>query len=124
LPLGGTPGQPNSVAVATDWKKPGIKVSPNPFSPDGDGIDDETAILFQLPFPSARISVEIYDLVGRLIYQPAKASYTAAEGAVYWDGSSKYGGKARIGMYIVRCTATDAMSDKSVGYVTTLVVAR
>jgi len=27
-------------------------------------------------------------------------------------------------MYIVRCTATDAVSDKSVGYVTTLVVAR
>jgi hypothetical protein len=124
LPSGGTPGLPNSVAVATDWKKPGIKVSPNPFSPDGDGIDDETAILFQLPFPSARISIEIYDLVGRLIYQPAKASYTSAEGAVYWDGSSKYGGKARIGMYIVRCTATDAVSDKSVGYITTLVVAR
>jgi len=124
LPSGGTPGLPNSVAIATDWKKPGIKVSPNPFSPDGDGIDDETAILFRLPFPSAKISVEIYDLVGRLIYQPAKAFYTSAEGAVYWDGSSKYGGRARIGMYIVRCTATDAVSDKSVGYVTTLVVAR
>ena len=124
LPVGGTPGLPNSVAVAMDWKKPGIKVSPNPFSPDGDGIDDETTILFQLPFPSAKISIEIYDLVGRLIYQPAKAYYTAAEGAVYWDGSSKYGGKARIGMYIVHCMATDALSDKSVGYVTTLVVAR
>jgi len=124
LPSGGTPGLPNSVAVTADWKKPGIKVKPNPFSPDGDGVDDETAILFQLPFPSAKVSIEIYDLVGRLIYQPAKSSYTAAEGAVYWDGSSKYGGKARIGMYIVRCMATDALSDKSVGYITTLVVAR
>ncbi|MBC8491691.1 MAG: hypothetical protein H8D42_03945, partial [Candidatus Marinimicrobia bacterium] len=48
----------------------------------------------------------------------------SSEGAIYWDGSSKHGSKARIGMYVVRCSATDSMSDKTVGYVTSLVLAR
>ncbi len=123
-PDGGTPGRVNSVAISKEWKKPGIKVEPNPFSPNGDGFDDEVAILFQLPFPSAMVTMEIYDLMGRLIYQPAKNLMSSSEGAIYWDGSSKHGNKARIGMYVVRCSATDSMSDRTVGYVTTLVVAR
>jgi len=110
-PTGGTPGLPNSVAISKEWKKPGIKVEPNPFSPNGDGIDDEVAILFQIPFPSAKVTVEIYDMMGRLIYQPAKNVLSSSEGAVYWDGASNHSGKARIGMYVVRCTATDSMSD-------------
>jgi hypothetical protein len=68
-PDGGTPGRENSVAVSKEWKKPGIKVEPNPFSPNGDGIDEEVTILFQLPFPSANVTVEIYDMMGRLIFQ-------------------------------------------------------
>jgi hypothetical protein len=123
-PTGGTPGLPNSVAISKEWQKPGIKVEPNPFSPNGDGIDDEVAILFQIPFPSAKVTVEIYDMMGRLIYQPAKNVLSSSEGAAYWNGASKYGGKARVGMYVVRCTATDSMSDQTVGYVTTLVLAR
>jgi len=62
--------------------------------------------------------------VGRLIFEPAKNMVTSAEGAVYWDGSSKHSEKARIGMYVVRCSATDAASDKTVGYITTVVLAR
>ncbi|HCK98881.1 MAG TPA: hypothetical protein DHW42_02065 [Candidatus Marinimicrobia bacterium] len=121
---GGTPGLPNSVAISKEWKKPGIKVEPNPFSPNGDGIDDEVAILFQIPFPSAKVTVEIYDMMGRLIYQPAKNVLSSSEGVVYWNGASNHSGKTRIGMYVVRCTATDSMSDQTVGYVTTLVLAR
>ena len=123
-PDGGTPGRVNSVAISKEWKKPGIKVEPNPFSPNGDGFDDEVAILFQLPFPSAMVTVEIYDMMGRLIFQPVKNLLLSSEGAIYWDGSSKHGSKARIGMYVVRCSATDSMSDKTVGYVTSLVLAR
>jgi hypothetical protein len=121
---GGTPGAGNSVAIEGDQQKPGVRVEPNPFSPNGDGIDDEVAIVFRLPFPSARVSVQIYDLMGRLIYEPARNITSASEGAVYWDGSSKYGNRARIGMYVVRCSATDIASDKTVGYITTVVLAR
>ena len=121
---GGTPGHKNSVAIEDDTDKSGIKTDPNPFSPNGDGFDDEVAIIYKLPFPSAKVTVQIYDLVGRLIYEPARNITTSSDGAVYWDGSSKHGNKARIGMYVVRCSATDAASDKTVGYITTVVLAR
>ena len=123
-PTGGTPGYKNSVAIDDDTSKLGIKASPNPFSPNGDGVDDEIAIIYQLPFPSACVSVQIYDLMGRLIYEPAQNIISSSEGAVYWDGSRNHGNRARIGMYVVRCSATDIMSDKTVGYITTIVLAR
>ena len=122
--FGGTPGSENSVAITTPLKKPGIKAEPNPFSPDGDGIDDEVAFQYQLPFPTAKVTLEIYDLAGRLIYRPAHNLPTSSEGAIYWNGESKYGKRARIGMYIVRFSATDIGTSKSVAYITTVVLAR
>lgn len=121
---GATPGLPNSVAVTPGEKKFGLKATPNPFSPDGDGVDDEVALHYQIPFPSAKVTLEIYDLMGRLIYQPAKNLFSSSEGVVYWSGASQYAAKARIGMYIARCTATDIASRKTVGYITTVVLAR
>jgi hypothetical protein len=121
---GGTPGLINSVYITTPLTKPGIKPYPNPFSPDGDGVDDEVAFQYQLPFPHAKVTIEIYDLAGRLIACPARNILSSSQGVVYWDGESEYGDKARIGMYIVRCTATDTVTNRVEGYLTTLVLAR
>ena len=121
---GGTPGYKNSVAIDEELAKPGIRVEPNPFTPNGDGIDDEVAIIYQLPFPSANVSVQVYDMLGRLICEPARNLISSSRGVIYWDGSSQYGNRARIGMYVVRCSATDRTSDKTVGYVTTVVLGR
>ena len=121
---GGTPGQPNSVILHEKLDKLGIKPTADVFSPDGDGIDDEIGIQYLLPFPSAKVTIEIYDLVGRLIYRLATNLETAASGVIYWDGASDYSPKARVGIYIVRCLANDIASAKSVEYITTLVLAR
>ena len=123
-PSGGTPGYKNSVSISDSYEEPGIRGEPNPFSPNGDGIDDEIAIIYKVPYPSAMVSVQIYDLMGRLIYEPAKNIVSSSEGVVYWNGASKHGDRARIGMYVVRFSATDTASDKSVGYITTIVLAR
>jgi len=121
---GGTPGQPNSVALQGSLKKVGIKTTADIFSPDDDGINDEIGIEYLLPFPSARLTLEIYDLIGRLVFRPAKNLATPAKGVIYWDGTSVFGGKARVGIYLVRCLANDIGSAKSVEYITTLVLAR
>ncbi len=123
-PEGGTPGRKNSVAFEEMPEKPGIKAEPNPFTPNGDGIDDEVAVIYRLPFPSANVSLQVYDTMGRLIYEPARNLVSSSQGVVYWDGSSQYGNRARIGMYVVRLSATDRSSDKTVGYVTTVVLGR
>ncbi|MDD5764830.1 MAG: lamin tail domain-containing protein [Candidatus Marinimicrobia bacterium] len=123
-PSGGTPGQKNSVSIDTKIAKPGIQVEPNPFSPDGDSQDDEAVFHYRLPFPSARISLEIFDVAGRLIYKPANHLSTSSEGVIYWNGESKYSEKARTGIYIVKCTAIDSDGKKTVGYVTTVALVR
>jgi len=121
---GGTPGQKNSVSINTEIAKPGIRVEPNPFSPDGDSQDDEAVFHYRLPFPSSKISLEIFDVAGRLIYKPADHLSTSSEGVIYWNGESKYGSKARTGIYIVKCTAIDSGGKKTVGYVTTVALVR
>ncbi|MFH1212760.1 MAG: lamin tail domain-containing protein, partial [Candidatus Neomarinimicrobiota bacterium] len=75
---GGTPGKVNSVALNQPLNKAGIEMTTAVFSPDGDGRDDEIGVRYQLPYPSAKITLEVYDLVGRLIYRPAKNLATAA----------------------------------------------
>ncbi len=123
-PDGGTPGQPNSIVIKKERVKPGITASPSPFTPNGDGLEDEIAFQYRLPFPSAKVTIEIYDLTGRLIARPAHNLSSASQGVVYWNGDSNYGGKARVGMYIARCTALDSGSNKRKGYITTFILAR
>jgi len=121
---GGTPGQPNSIVIKKERIKPGITANPSPFTPNGDGVDDEIAFHYRLPFPSAKVTIEIYDLTGRLIARPAHRLSSASQGVVYWNGTSDYGGTARVGMYIARCTALDEGSAKRKGYITTFILAR
>ena len=118
-PQGGTPGIVNSVVVAKTAKKTGLKTSPNPFTPNGDGEEEEVGFFYTLSYPSANIRIDIYDLTGRLIASPVENMRTAAEGVVYWDGTNKYGEMSRVGMYIARITATDANSKKSEGHIAT-----
>ncbi len=121
---GGTPGCQNSIAVTKQITKAGIKIHPSPFTPNGDGLDEEVGIYFQLPFPSAKVTIEIYDMTSRKIYTPGQNVVSAETGVIHWNGDSDFGGKARVGMYIARCTATDIATNKTVGYIETLVLAR
>lgn len=55
-PSGGTPGRPNAARLQTTPplpEQPDLEVTPSPFSPDGDGIDDVTVIRFRLPTAGA-----------------------------------------------------------------------
>ena len=120
---GCTPGNENSVALKIEMADYGIKIYPNPFTPDGDGVNDAAGIHFKLPFSEAIMDVAIYDLVGRLIYIPAKNLPVSSEGTVYWDGSSRYTDKARVGMYIVRVNVRQPSTGKSTVYISTVILA-
>ena len=67
LAKGGTPGRRNSIFVEVLPNKAELSISPNPFSPDGDGRDDFTIISYQLPFNLSRIHVKIFDIRGRQV---------------------------------------------------------
>lgn len=106
---GGTPGAPNSVAVSTDASAPTntVTVSPSPFSPDGDGIDDVARIQYQLETPASLARIRIYDARGRQVYH-REAELVGPAGELLWNGRDASGHSLRLGIYIVLFEAVDA----------------
>jgi len=98
---GGTPGQQNSLYAKVPTQAVSLTFSPNPFSPDGDGRDDNTVISFSTLSGPSTFSLRIYDTEGRLIRQLATNELTGPTGAIVWDGFDDQRQKARIGMYVV-----------------------
>jgi hypothetical protein len=105
---GGTPGRHNSVYTTAPPSTATLSVSPNPFSPDGDGFEDFCAIRYNLPTSTAMISVKVFDIKGRLIRTLANADLAGAQGEIIWDGMDDAKQRARIGPYIIYLEAIDA----------------
>ncbi len=73
---------------------------PNPFNPS-------TVISFQLPQVS-EVSLEIYDLTGRLIRTLAAQTVPAGRHNVTWDGKDSLGRSAATGVYLYRLVVKSA----------------
>jgi len=100
-PEGGTPGRQNSIFTRIIPASTTVAVSPNPFSPDGDGRDDFAVIQYKIPVRTAAINLKIYDLHGRFIRFLANNKQSGSEGSVVWDGRDNNGQLVRIGIYVV-----------------------
>lgn len=94
---GATPGAANSIAAAYSENLQ-VDISPNPFSPDGDGFDDEVTINFTLPF-QANLAVRIYDTNGREV-KTLLDNVPSASGQLRWDGKGDNGKMLRSGIYV------------------------
>jgi hypothetical protein len=100
-PQGGTPGRQNSVFASSVASEATLGVSPNPFSPDEDGMDDVTVISYDLPMTTSHVNLRIYDVRGRIIRTLMSALPSGSQGSVIWDGRDDAGRMARMGIYIV-----------------------
>jgi hypothetical protein len=108
LPAGGTPAKVNSInAIVTSPNAAQLSVYPNPFSPDGDGIEDFALIRYQLPLNVAMLSLRVFDARGRLIRHLANNEPTGSQGEIVWDGCDDDGRRARIGPYVLYLEALD-----------------
>ncbi len=122
--LGGTPGKANSIFTASaPTGIATISLSPNPFSPDGDGFEDFCMISFQLPMSSAFVNVRLYDIKGRLIRTLANTEFSGSNGSFVWNGLDDKGQRVRIGVYIVLFEANDPTSHQSITIKKVVVVA-
>jgi hypothetical protein len=106
--IGGTPGRQNSVFTTTTAPRTTLSVSPNPFSPDGDGFEDFTIISYQLASRIARVNVRIFDSLGRLVRTLANYDPSASTGQIIWDGLDDERRRLRMGIYIVLLEAIDS----------------
>ncbi|HHS50307.1 MAG TPA: hypothetical protein ENN07_04250 [candidate division Zixibacteria bacterium] len=84
-----------------------IRFSPNPFSPNGDGIYDEVEISWETR-ANGSIDIDVYDLNGRHIRRLARNMmvYDGRKGNIWWDGKSEFGDIAKAGIYAVRFELT------------------
>jgi len=102
---GGTPGFQNSVFQTQKKNEEILTVSPNPFSPDGDGYEDVAVISYQLPSTGFYSNLRIFDMRGRCIRILAGARPSGFENIQIWDGMDDRGRLARVGIYIVHMEA-------------------
>jgi hypothetical protein len=111
-PRGGTPGERNSVYTRRPPLAAGgeasLSFAPNPFSPDGDGVDDACVIGYTLPWNVAQIRLRVFDALGRLVRTVANSVPSGGSGQLLWDGRDEEGRRARMGMYVVLLEACDA----------------
>ena len=79
------------------------EVGPNPFTPNGDGVNDTvlwSADVFMLT-STATVSVSIYDLAGRRVRRIEKPAAAGPIG-LEWDGSDDAGQVSGPGLYLYR----------------------
>jgi len=106
--VGGSPGKANSIITTGLPVNASLTISPNPFSPDGDGFEDFCSIGYNLPASTSLIRIRIYDIRGRLIRTLANAEFSGARGEVIWNGLDDNKQRARIGPYVVLIDALDS----------------
>jgi hypothetical protein len=100
-PAGHTAGRANSLLVSRLPREAAIALSPNPFSPDGDGHEDHLAISLELPARTARINLRIFDAGGRQVRFLCNYEASGSRKTLFWDGLDDEGMRCRIGIYIL-----------------------
>jgi hypothetical protein len=92
-------------------------VLPNPFTPNGDGLNDEIVFSFDLFLVLEQIDVQltIYDLSGRPIHRLETANSSAGSVQIRWDGRDANGNLVPPGLYLyhLEVGSDDAASEYS-----------
>jgi len=108
---GSTAGEENSLDLKELPAQLSVHLSPNPFTPDGDGLADEVIIYYDLPVEQGLISMVIFDMAGRKIAEPVLGKAVSHRGQISWQGDANYGGKAVTGLYIMKLLIDDLGGD-------------
>ena len=103
---GGTPGAVNSIRIVESnggeqTSAPAMELTPSPFSPDGDGIDDVLSIRLRFQHAPQSVRIVLFDSRGRLVRTIVRESLAGSDSRFLWDGLSDSGKKVRSGIYIV-----------------------
>ncbi|MFZ4546486.1 MAG: lamin tail domain-containing protein [Bacteroidales bacterium] len=78
-----------------------ITLSPEIFSPDNDGHNDNLTISYSFGNPGNNITITVYDATGHTIRNLINHELCGTSGAYTWDGITNERQKASIGRYIV-----------------------
>ena len=123
---GGTPNMQNTIYQAPGVLPDGVGISfsPNPFSPDDDGFEDNLFINYTLDAPDYLLKVQIFDRYGRKVRELANGRQAGFQGSLIWDGLTDSNNSNRVGIYIVLFEAYNSATGKDVTFKKTVVLAR
>lgn len=120
-----TAGKPNSLQTPHSSSDVKLWISPNPFSPDNDGVDDLTEVYFELPAVQSRISIYIFNLYGHMIRKLASNIIaTSFSPVLAWDGKNDHNELQSIGRYVVVLESLDYSNGEKYVAKCTVVLAR
>jgi hypothetical protein len=100
-PQGATPGRRNSATGTEGAALGSLEVHPNPFSPDGDGVDDLLQIQLEVPEGQSGFRVQIFDLQGRRRRDLAGDLLGGGLRRLLWDGLDDAGRHVELGVYVL-----------------------
>ncbi len=122
IPIGAA--DPNGLAVRVPLAGSGLMINvaaqPRVFSPNGDGVNDETRIRCDLVrlVDAAPLAVRVFDLAGRRVRTLFAGEQGGGSFSAPWDGTNAAGQQMPPGMYLFRVDlATDAKEEAVVGIV-------
>ncbi|MBT5060222.1 MAG: hypothetical protein HOM68_27010 [Gemmatimonadetes bacterium] len=99
---------------------PNLSVEPNPFTPNGDGINDRvrlTSAVLRLT-GQTQVDVQIFDLAGRLVRRLEDVVEGSSPFTIEWDGIDGAGKLSPPGLYVFRLVLdADAGTESRVGQV-------
>lgn len=97
----GTPGYKNSQGEPANISKPEVTFSPESFSPDLDGYNDEYLITYKTPKPGNVANISVFDAAGRFVLKLANNEILGNEGKFTWNGEDETGQRQKLGVYVV-----------------------
>ncbi len=100
-----TPGMPGT---AIDWRhvsRPDLRIGPTPFTPDGDGTDDQLLVEIKLP-PGYRAELTVVGFDGKVLWEFPRVS----EASYMWRGVDMDGRSAPPGPFYIVADITNGES--------------
>lgn len=97
----GTPGYKNSQVEFENVTSPKITFSPESFSPNFDGYNDEYQIQYELEKPGYVANISIFDSAGRFVMKLANNEILGTSGKITWNGEDQTGKRQNLGVYVV-----------------------
>ncbi len=94
-------GVPDEIPTSYDLRQN----APNPFNP-------KTTIRYEVPAGGGHVTIEIYDVAGRLVTTLVDGFEPEGEQSVVWDGKDTDGKQMATGVYFYRMNAEDIESSK------------
>lgn len=96
-----TPGYENSQFQIETITENEISISPELFSPNGDGYNDVVNVNLNFNKVGLLATILIFDSYGRIVKELIKNELISTSGTYSWDGINEERAKAAIGIYII-----------------------